>query len=109
MGVLDVVSLAIVAILLVGVLFLILIVAAIPGVLAKKRHSPWSGGHQHCWLGRRPLAAYLDAGVDCSVRGSSDRRRCTNCNQPGGDQANSLLQLPISPNASPLFRTIFML
>ena len=36
MGVLDVVSLAILAILLVGVLFLILIVAAIPGVLAKK-------------------------------------------------------------------------
>jgi len=35
MGVLDVVSLAILAILLVGVLFLILIVAAIPGVLAK--------------------------------------------------------------------------
>ena len=43
MGVLDVVSLAILAILLVGVLFLILIVAAIPGVLAKKkRHSPWA-------------------------------------------------------------------
>ncbi len=42
MGVLDVVSLAILAILLVGGLFLILIVAAIPGVLAKKRHSPWA-------------------------------------------------------------------
>jgi ABC-type dipeptide/oligopeptide/nickel transport system permease component len=42
MGVLDVVSLAILAILLVGALFLILIVAAIPGVLAKKRHSPWA-------------------------------------------------------------------
>jgi uncharacterized membrane protein len=42
MGVLDVVSLAILAIILVGVLFLILIVAAIPGVLAKKRHSPWT-------------------------------------------------------------------
>jgi len=42
MGALDVVSLAILAILLVGVLFLILIVAAIPGVLAKKRHSPWA-------------------------------------------------------------------
>jgi hypothetical protein len=41
MSVLGVVSLAILAILLVGVLFLILIVAAIPGVLAKKRHSPW--------------------------------------------------------------------
>jgi outer membrane protein TolC len=40
MGVLDVVSLAILAILLVGGLFLILIVAAIPGVLAKKRHDP---------------------------------------------------------------------
>src|SRR5277367_2420403 len=42
MGVLDVVSLAILAILLLGALFLILIVAAIPGVLAKKRHSPWA-------------------------------------------------------------------
>jgi hypothetical protein len=42
MGVLDVVSLLILAILIVGVLFLILIVAAIPGVLAKKRHSPWA-------------------------------------------------------------------
>ena len=42
MGVLDLVSLAILATLLVGVLFLILIVAAIPGVLAKKRHSPWA-------------------------------------------------------------------
>jgi ABC-type dipeptide/oligopeptide/nickel transport system permease component len=42
MGVLDVVSLAILAILIVGALFLILIVAAIPGALAKKRHSPWS-------------------------------------------------------------------
>jgi uncharacterized membrane protein len=42
MGVLDVVSLAILAILLVGAMFLVLIVAAIPGVLAKKRHSPWT-------------------------------------------------------------------
>jgi hypothetical protein len=42
MGVLDVVSLAILAISLVGALFLILIVAAIPGVLAKKPHSPWA-------------------------------------------------------------------
>jgi hypothetical protein len=36
MGVLDIVSLLILAILIVGALFLILIVAAIPGVLAKK-------------------------------------------------------------------------
>jgi hypothetical protein len=42
MGVLDVVSLAILAILIVGALFLILIVAAIPGVIVKKRHSPWA-------------------------------------------------------------------
>jgi hypothetical protein len=42
MGVLDVVSLAILAILILGALFLILIVAAIPGVLARKRHSPWA-------------------------------------------------------------------
>lgn len=42
MGVLDVVSLAILAILIVGALALILIVAAIPGALAKKRHSPWA-------------------------------------------------------------------
>ena len=42
MGVLDVVSLAILAILILGAVFLILIVAAIPGVLAKKRHSPWA-------------------------------------------------------------------
>jgi hypothetical protein len=42
MGVLDVFSLAIRAILIVEVLFLILIVAAIPGVLAEKRHSPWA-------------------------------------------------------------------
>jgi hypothetical protein len=40
MGILGVVSLGILAILPVGALFLILIVAAIPGVLAKKRHSP---------------------------------------------------------------------
>jgi hypothetical protein len=85
MGVLDVVSLAILAILLVGVLLLILIVAAIPGVLAKKRHSPWAEAIQCCWLGRCSLAAYLDAGVDCSVRASSERRRRTNCHQPGGD------------------------
>jgi hypothetical protein len=62
MGVLDVVSLAILAILLVGVLFLILIVAAIPGALAKK-----------------------NAIVLYSVRASSERRRRTNCHQPGGD------------------------
>jgi hypothetical protein len=36
MGVLDIVSLLILAILIVGALFLTLIVAAIPGVLAKK-------------------------------------------------------------------------
>jgi ABC-type dipeptide/oligopeptide/nickel transport system permease component len=42
MGVLDIVSLLILAILIVGALFLILIVAAIPGVLAKKRHNPWA-------------------------------------------------------------------
>jgi hypothetical protein len=42
MHALDVVSLAILAILIVGVLLLILIVAAIPGILAKKRHSPWA-------------------------------------------------------------------
>jgi uncharacterized protein DUF3302 len=42
MGVLDIVSLLILAILIVGALFLILIVAAIPGKLAKKRHSPWA-------------------------------------------------------------------
>jgi ABC-type dipeptide/oligopeptide/nickel transport system permease component len=42
MDVLDIVSLLILAILIVGALFLLLIVAAIPGVLAKKRHSPWA-------------------------------------------------------------------
>jgi|SRR5277367_5169262 len=42
MHVLDVVSLIILAILIVGALLLVLIVAAIPGVLAKKRHSPWA-------------------------------------------------------------------
>lgn len=42
MGVLDIVSLLILAILIVGALYLLLIVAAIPGVLAKKRHSPWA-------------------------------------------------------------------
>src|SRR5277367_1300410 len=42
MHVLDVVSLIILAILIVGALFLLLIVAAIPGVLAKKRHSSWA-------------------------------------------------------------------
>jgi uncharacterized membrane protein len=41
MNALDIVSLLILAILLVGVLFLVLIVAAIPGVIAKKRRSPW--------------------------------------------------------------------
>jgi Protein of unknown function (DUF3302) len=35
-------SLLILAILIVGVLFLLLVVAAIPGVIAKKRHSPWA-------------------------------------------------------------------
>jgi hypothetical protein len=42
MDALDIVSLLILAILIVGVLFLILIVAAIPGKLAKTRHSPWA-------------------------------------------------------------------
>ena len=42
MGVLDVVSLIILAILVVGALLLVLIVAAIPGKLAKTRHSPWA-------------------------------------------------------------------
>jgi len=42
MGVLDIVSLLILAVLIVGALFLLLVVAAIPGVLAKKRHSPWA-------------------------------------------------------------------
>jgi len=41
-GVLDIVSFLILAILIVGALSLILIVAAIPGVLAKKRRSPWA-------------------------------------------------------------------
>jgi hypothetical protein len=40
LGILGVVSLGILAILPVGALFLTLILAAIPGVLAKKRHSP---------------------------------------------------------------------
>ena len=47
MGVLDVVSLAILAILFVGVLFLILIVAAIPGVLGKKTMSLGGGHSRH--------------------------------------------------------------
>jgi Protein of unknown function (DUF3302) len=34
-------SLLILAVLIVGALFLVLIVAAIPGQLAKNRHSPW--------------------------------------------------------------------
>jgi hypothetical protein len=42
MGVLDIVSFLILAILIIGALFLILIVAAVPGVLAKKRRSPWA-------------------------------------------------------------------
>lgn len=42
MGVLDIVSFLILAILIVGALSLILIIAAIPGVLAKKRRSPWA-------------------------------------------------------------------
>jgi hypothetical protein len=42
MDTLDIVSLLILAALLAGVLFLILIVAAIPCVIAKKRHSPWA-------------------------------------------------------------------
>ena len=42
MDVLEVVSLAILAILVAGVLFLILVVTAIPGVIAKKRRSPWA-------------------------------------------------------------------
>ncbi len=42
MSVLDIVSLLILAILIVGALCLILIVAAIPGRLAKQRHSPWA-------------------------------------------------------------------
>ena len=52
MGVLDVVSLVILAILIVGALFLVLIVAAVPGVLAKKRHSPWAEGINVAgWIG----------------------------------------------------------
>ena len=41
MRLLDIVSLFILGVLIVGALFLVLIVAAIPGKLAKKRHSPW--------------------------------------------------------------------
>lgn len=41
MRLLDIVSLFILGVLTVGALFLVLIVAAIPGKLAKKRHSPW--------------------------------------------------------------------
>jgi len=41
MHLLDIVSLLILAVLIAGALFLFLIVAAIPGKLAKKRHSPW--------------------------------------------------------------------
>jgi len=41
MRLLDIVSLFILAVLIVGALFLVLIVAAIPGKLAKKRHGPW--------------------------------------------------------------------
>jgi Protein of unknown function (DUF3302) len=42
MGILDIVSLLILAILIVGALFLILMVAAIPGKVAKNHHSPWA-------------------------------------------------------------------
>jgi hypothetical protein len=42
MSILDIVSLLILAVLIVGALFLILVVAAIPGRLAKNRHSPWA-------------------------------------------------------------------
>jgi hypothetical protein len=42
MHVLDVASLLILLILIVGALFLVLIVAAIPGKLARKRRSPWA-------------------------------------------------------------------
>jgi mono/diheme cytochrome c family protein len=41
MRLLDIVSLFILAVLIVGALFLVLIVVAIPGKLAKKRHGPW--------------------------------------------------------------------
>ena len=108
MGALDVVSLAILAILLVGVLFLILIVAAIPDVLAKKRHSPWAEATNVAgWVGvllppiwmLALIAAFVRPQTGEGAKLPSARRR----------PPNSLLQLPISPSASPLFRTIFTL
>jgi hypothetical protein len=52
MGALDIVSLAILAILIVGALFLVLIVAAIPGMIAKNRRSPWVEGINVAgWIG----------------------------------------------------------
>jgi ABC-type dipeptide/oligopeptide/nickel transport system permease component len=52
MGALDIVSLAILAILIVGALFLVLIVASIPGIIAKNRHRPWvEASNVAGWIG----------------------------------------------------------
>jgi hypothetical protein len=46
-----------------GVLFLILIVAALPGVLAKKTPRPLDASYQYCGMDRRPFASNMDAGT----------------------------------------------
>jgi ABC-type dipeptide/oligopeptide/nickel transport system permease component len=108
MGVLDVVSLAILAILLVGVLFLILIAAAIPGVLAKKRHSPWAEAINVAgWVGVLLPPIWMLALIAAFVRpqvGEGRKSQSAKTRQP-----NSLRRLRISRNGSPLCRTTFTL
>jgi hypothetical protein len=86
MGALDIVSLAILAILIVGALFLVL--SNCRGHTRDDREEPpqsLGGRYQRRRMDRRAFAADMDAGVDCGVCASQDRRGCANHNQPGGD------------------------
>jgi uncharacterized protein DUF3302 len=80
MGVLDIVSLLILAILIVGALFPLLIVAAIPGVLAKKRHSPWAEAVNIAgWIGVLLPPPHLAGAVFMFVRDRCKLRRRRLC------------------------------
>jgi ABC-type dipeptide/oligopeptide/nickel transport system permease component len=108
MGVLDIFSLLILAILAVGALFLILIVAAIPGKLAKKRHSPWEGAINVAgWIGVLLPPIWMLALIAAFVRPHSGE----GAQMPSAKMRplNSLQQLRKYPSVSLSCRTTFTL
>jgi hypothetical protein len=83
MNVLDVVSLVILAILIVGAFGSHFGRGRDSWRVSEEATQSLGGSHQHCGMDWRPTSADLNAGVDCGVCASTDRRGIADRHQPG--------------------------